>query len=66
MALQDYQKRVVTERDELSVKIAKLESFIASSCIYEGMPQEDKDLYETQLLHMQGYRAALSERISKF
>lgn len=61
-----HQQRVVDEKDELDERIEKLESFISSSPIFAGLPEEEKIRLQDQCTHMMRYSITLSERIKAF
>lgn len=57
--MEEWQKRVVTEREELAMKISKLESFLNTK---EG----NFDLLRKQLVAMCSYCDILDQRIEEF
>lgn len=63
--MKDHELRVVEERNELNIKIAKLESFLESET-YENLSEEEKDLLEEQLECMSHYSSILTYRINGF
>lgn len=65
--MQPHQQRVISERDELSDKISKLESFIEpSNGTYTDLCKEDQCLLKEQLAYMYKYLEVLDERIYRF
>lgn len=65
--MQPHQQRVISERDELSDKISKLETFIDSSnVIYASLCKEDQQLLKDQLVYMLKYLGILEKRILRF
>lgn len=63
--LEDYQKRVVDEKSELSEKLIKLSEFIQSEN-FEKLSDTDKSDLKSQYLFMSLYFDKLSERINRF
>ena len=63
--MQPHEQRVVTERDELQSKIAKLEDFIEGQ-IFAGMEYTDRKFLRIQLMAMMTYCEALNSRIGRF
>lgn len=61
--MEDFKKRLIVERDELVVKLAKLESFIESPR-FKGLDDLNKDLLVSQCDAMRQYYAILNMRIS--
>lgn len=59
--VEDYQKRVVKEQEELQHKINKLQMFLD----VHPLTHTQITLYE-QLVHMRGYNAILLRRIEEF
>ena len=64
--MQDWQKRVVTERDELTDKIEKLTVFMNNEQKMKGIPGREKSRMSRQLSTMCQYRNVLNERIEAF
>lgn len=63
--MEPHQQRVVTERDELNEKLAKLTTFITGpSPIYDGLPDAEKLRLNRQLTYMTEYSNVLDERIA--
>ena len=65
--MEDYQKRVVKEQDELGEKIVKLSRFLHTTPV-EDFPadEENEKLLRIQLDIMQEYSYILSKRIRLF
>jgi hypothetical protein len=56
-------ERIVVERDELSLKISKLEAFIKTNPLFDILPLEEQTLLNQQLDYMDNYRYVLNKRI---
>lgn len=63
--MEDYQKRVVAEKEALDDKIGRLRTFLESPKIEEVDPEERRRLIE-QEGYMSGYSAVLGRRIMAF
>ena len=63
--MEEYQKRVIDERDELKRKVDKLYAFLGSS-IYQGLNSADRRRLDRQHDVMSEYEEILSERIAEF
>lgn len=63
--MNDWQARVVFERDDLKGKLDKLRLFIASEA-FDKLPKVDRDLLLEQARHMTGYAGVLESRIVRF
>lgn len=63
--MQEWQQRVVTERDELCEKLAKLRQF-KNTADFAKMDREPRDLMEKQENCMQHYADVLGARIALF
>lgn len=61
--MEDFKKRLIVERDELVVKLAKLESFIESPR-FESLDEGNRELLIAQHDAMRTYYAILNKRIS--
>ena len=61
-----HQQRVVDEKNELFDKIDKLDVFIKTNPIFGQMEQQDKELLEEQLQHMNAYWNVLRQRVESF
>ena len=62
---EDYQVRVIEERDQLNSKLEKLKKFLCSSQI-DTLPPASSSLLFRQRPLMSGYLAILNERITDF
>jgi len=63
--MEDYQIRVIKERDELKEKIEKLDIFYRSNK-FDSLDDINQNHLIRQLEYMQGYLEILSERIELF
>lgn len=63
--MQDWQQRVIDEKDQLQEKINKLTDF-SSSDTYIALPRVQQELLVLQLAYMINYRDILSLRIKTF
>jgi hypothetical protein len=63
--MEPYQQRVVDEKEALSDKLDKLETFLGGANINLVLPEEQTRL-SRQCLIMQLYEQVLSERIAAF
>jgi len=63
--LEDYQQRVIDERNELNAKIANLSAFLFSDAS-SPVGIEERDRMERQLWVMMEYSKCLLERILNF
>lgn len=61
--MEDFKKRLIVERDELVVKLAKLESFIESPR-FENLDERNRELLIAQCDAMRTYSVILNVRIS--
>lgn len=61
--MEDFKKRLIVERDELAVKLAKLESFIESPR-FESLDKRNGELLIAQHDAMRTYYTILNVRIS--
>jgi hypothetical protein len=64
--LQPHQQRVVTERDELSVKLNALTIFIDSNTTFATLPKREQELLQQQEALMANYVRVLDQRIALF
>lgn len=60
-----HQQRVVTEKDELSEKLAKLLAFFQTDT-FAGLSEAERSRLRNQARFMDGYAAVLEERIAAF
>lgn len=63
--LQPHQQRVVTEKEELAEKLAKLLAFFQTP-IFAGLSEAEQSRLRNQARFMDGYAAVLEERIAAF
>ena len=63
--MEEYQKRVIVERDELHEKVRKLEEFFRSD-IYLGLDIVERDLMRMQWHAMEVYLRILNMRLAGF
>ena len=63
--MQPHQERVVTEKEELDMKIEKLDSFRAGE-IFPTLPEDEQDRLNKQLSFMRQYSGVLADRIAAF
>lgn len=63
--MEDFQQRVVEEREELETKMAKLSDFMHGDT-YTELSATDQGLLMVQLVAMQNYSDALFRRIELF
>lgn len=61
--MEDWQQRVVEERDQLGEKIDKLKAFLDNN---NKIDEFDFEILDLQLSIMQSYAAILNSRISRF
>jgi len=64
--MQDYQLRVIKERDELQIKIESLSKFIDEGDLFLDLPVEDRFLLCKQRDEMNCYLETLKYRIMRF
>ena len=64
-AYKPHEQRVFEERNELSVKIAKLLKFTHTER-FDDLPVEDRRLLRMQRLQMEALEATLGQRIERF
>ena len=63
--MEAYQKRVITEREKLNIKIDLLRAFISTNA-FAIMDREKAELLNTQYMIMEAYSNILWLRIDKF
>ena len=63
--MEDYQKRVVAEKEEIDIKIVKLTGFIFSPK-FDSVNEKEQERMDTQLRAMMNYSMCLRERIASF
>lgn len=64
MAIQEWQQRLLDEKDDLSKKVTRLIDYMMSEH-FLTLPKEERHLLSEQLIHMMQYRSVLSERIQR-
>jgi hypothetical protein len=62
--MSDYVERMITERDELAGKIARLEEFLGGET-FDALPRLDRSLMTEQMAHMRAYLGTLCRRIAR-
>jgi hypothetical protein len=63
--MEDYQERVLKEKEELDDKLSRLTPFLTTEKFF-GLPVEDRELLTQQEVHMKGYSLVLAKRIARF
>ena len=63
--MQPHQQRVVEEKEQLTEKLDKLETF-EGGAIFSSLPPTEQSRLTRQLLIMKLYEQVLSERIAAF
>jgi hypothetical protein len=61
--MEAYQQRVVEERDQLSKRVEKLETFIGGAPRFRACLMDEQARLRVQLAHMHAYLGVLNERI---
>jgi len=65
--MEDFQQRVVTEKEELDIKIKALQNFIEKGGeIWQTLEYYEQEDLKSQLKHMQVYSHILQKRINRF
>lgn len=64
--MEDYQKRVLKEREELGTRLDALADFISGSKLFPTLHEDEKDRLKRQLDSMQVYYTVLTERMDNF
>ena len=64
--MEDWQTRVVEERDALCAKVTRLASFISSSPVFRSSHDEDRRLLRAQRMAMMDYLDILEDRIRRW
>lgn len=64
--MEDYQQRVVNEKNELDFKIEALTDFIGTSTVFASQDSEEQKRMERQREVMMEYSEILEARISAF
>lgn len=65
IVLEDFEERLIDEKDRLVEKIKKLEDFINVNPKFQELDGKDKELMEKQLSAMSIYHAFLKQRVDK-
>ena len=63
--MEDFQQRVVTEKEELDDKISKLSTFLTGE-VFSALDEEEQERLERQYSIMNEYSDVLAERIEEF
>jgi len=63
--MEDFQQRVVDEKEELDGKIERLDAF-ANGDVFGTLPAEEQERMSRQLQIMRDYSSVLDERIAAF
>lgn len=63
--MQEFQQRVVTEKEDLDAKLAALRAFF-STPTFAGLPEAERSRMVKQAGFMDGYSGVLGERIAAF
>lgn len=66
MTMRPHEERVVAEKAALDEKAQLLQEFILNNPLYEGLPKEERDRLQRQLVVMAQYSEILAERIDAF
>lgn len=61
-----HQQRVITEANELGIKIEALSSFIMVNPIFSRLDKDEQYRLRKQLMHMGDYFDILADRINHF
>lgn len=64
--MQDYQQRVIAERDELETRIFRLRLFLEHSDAFKALDIQNQGLLNSQLEAMEEYSSILTQRIELF
>ena len=64
--MKSHQERVLTERNELSEKLTKLEAFIFHGQIFSSIPPDEQKRLLKQYFFMEAYLEVLEDRIANF
>lgn len=63
--MEEYQKRVVKEKEELDIKTSKLRPFLETN-VFQALPKDEQERLDSQLDIMDSYSAILNSRIIAF
>lgn len=64
--MQPHQQRIVDEKKDLSEKLDKLKTFIETSAVFKGLPQDEQGRLNRQFDVMAEYSSILGQRIEAF
>lgn len=64
--LPPHQQRVLDEKQDLDLRITKLDEFIQRNQLFQGLPISERDRLENQLYLMRDLSEILGERIANF
>ena len=64
--MEDWQQRVIEEKEALDKKLTKLQEFLGKSAKCERLPSDDKVLLVQQEMAMRQYSDILGERVAAF
>ena len=64
--MEDYQKRVIKEKEDLDIKVAALQKFIENPPEEVNISQFEKQDLDQQLNAMKHYQLTLQSRINRF
>lgn len=64
--MQEYQQRVIEEKEELDNKIKLLQNFIETNKLYIDLPDYERKDMNNQLEAMRFYSSCLLNRINRF
>lgn len=64
--MQEYQQKVIEEKEELDNKIKLLQNFIETNKLYIDLPDYEKKDMTNQLDAMRFYSSCLKNRINRF
>lgn len=62
--MEDWQTRVIAERDELGERLIKLSAFIIQSAAFRSLSADERQRLRHQREHMLDYHEILGERIA--
>lgn len=65
-ALPPYQQRVLDEKQDVDIRITKLDEFIHSNQVFNDLPVSERGCLKRQLDVMQELSTILGERIANF
>ena len=60
--MEDYQKRMLEELEELTERRKKLFDFISTNPTFNSLTEDEQNDMREQWMHMKGYEAALKRR----